>query len=79
MKDLNKLLYDILLKIDKHESKKFEINEKLILIYFSDLNEANLSKFKGYFNDFFKFCFELSLESMILDAVNFNNYGSTQT
>ena len=77
MKDLNKLLYDILLKIDKNESKKFEINEKLILIYFSDLNEANLSKFKGYFDDFFKFCFELSLESMILDAVNFNNYGST--
>ena len=36
MKDFNKLLYDILLKIEKNESSKFIINEKLIFKYFKE-------------------------------------------
>ena len=30
MKDLNKILYDILLKLEKKMKKKFKLNEKLI-------------------------------------------------
>ncbi len=81
MKELNKLLYDILLKIEKENSSTFKINEKLILKYFSDFDSCNTPKyldFERYFLDFYKFCFELSHENMIRDAINFKfKNGST--
>ena len=45
MKDLNKILYDILLKIDKSKEIKneFEINGKIISEY---LNQKNQKKWK---------------------------------
>lgn len=76
MKDFNKLLYDILLKIEKKNLSKFEINEKLILKYFRELEVKKNEKteeFKRYFENFYNFCFELSLDSMIRDAINFKN------
>ena len=39
MKDLNKLLYDILLKINKNSDNGFELNTKLILKYFDYLKD----------------------------------------
>ncbi len=81
MKDFNKLLYDILLKIQKNDDKNFSINRSLILKYFSELNEqnnANYDDFERYLIDFYNFCFELPLDNMIREAINFKNfYGST--
>ena len=74
MKDLNKILYDILLKIEKDSSKTFSINEKLIFKYFKldkDITKANYIDFERYFTKFYEFCFELSPENMIRDAIKF--------
>ncbi len=74
MKDLNKILYDILLKIDGSEGDNFIINKKLVLKYFSSLNDQKNSKiddFERYFISFYKFCFELPLENMIRETLNF--------
>ena len=74
MKDLNKILYDILLKIDESEEDNFIINKKLVLKYFSSLNDQKNSKiddFERYFISFYKFCFELPLENMIRETLNF--------
>ena len=74
MKDLNKLLYDILLKIEKNNDQTFVINENLVFKYFKEFNNLKNDKyldFERYFNDFYKFCFELPLENMIREAINF--------
>ena len=80
MKDLNKILYDILLKINNSKIDLFEINKNLIFKYFNELNDADTQKylnFERYLNNFHEFCFELSLESMIREAIKFKDYGST--
>ena len=74
MKDLNKVLYDILLKINKKQDKNFELNEKLVSKYFETLNVKNDDKmvnFERYFNRFYQFCFELPLENMIRETLKF--------
>tara|TARA_Y100000768_G_C23914997_1_gene651918 strand:- start:383 stop:874 length:492 start_codon:yes stop_codon:yes gene_type:complete len=74
MKELNKILYDILLKIEISNSKTFEVNEKLIQKYFKELIDKKTDKyrhFERYFKRFYDFCFELSLNNMIRDAINF--------
>ena len=80
MKDLNKILYDILLKINNSENDSFRINKSLIIKYFNQLNDKDSQKyldFERYLNDFYKFCFELSLENMIIEAIKFKDYGCT--
>ena len=47
MKDFNKILYDILLKIEKQGGSNFIINDKLIKKYFSTLNEPKITIFKN--------------------------------
>ena len=76
MKEFNKILYDILLKIDiKKDSKnEFKMNSDLIKNYFTAFNvmeEAKLAKFNDYFQNFFNFCFELDLDNMIEMAIKF--------
>ena len=76
MKEFNKILYDILLKLDlnKDNNDKFEINVKLIKNYFSLLNNVEstkLDEFKGYFLNFYNFCFEQSLDNMLEEAINY--------
>ena len=76
MKDFNKILYDILLKLDlsKENGKNFLLNMDLIKKYFESLNSketSNLSHFVDYINDFFNFCFELPLDNMLDKANNF--------
>ena len=75
MKDLNKLLYDILLKLNKkNDVNTFKINEKLIIDYFKDLKDTKNTKyidFERYFLNFYNFCFELPLDNMIRDSLNF--------
>ena len=69
MKDLNKILYDILLKLEKTDSKNsFEINSQLLFKYFTDLSDdkyENLAILNEYFVNFYNFCFELPLENML--------------
>ena len=80
MKDLNKILYDILLKINNVENDSFKLNKNLIIKYFNHLNDKDSQKyqdFERYLNDFYKFCFELSLENMIREAIKFKDYGCT--
>ena len=74
MKDLNKILYDILLKIDDNSSNHFKLNKKLVLRYFTSLkgeNDPKFVDFETYFDKFYKFCFELPLQNMIREALNF--------
>ena len=69
MKDLNKILYDILLKLEKTDSKNsFEMNSQLLSKYFTVLNDdkyENLAILNEYFVNFYNFCFELPLENML--------------
>ena len=75
MKELNKILYDILLKLDKStNTNKFELNSILIYNYFNVFNNDKNPKytnFEDYFNKFYNFCFELPLDSMIEGCINF--------
>ena len=76
MKNLNKILYDILLKIENNGDnvKNLKINSKLVLKYFGHLKEPKNDKylkFETYLMNFYKFCFELSLKNMIKDALKF--------
>ena len=78
MKDMNKLLYDILLKIDENDEegndKDIKINQKVVIKYFKELNDTNsegYKKFESYFIDFYNFCFDISLDNMIRDIVKF--------
>ena len=74
MKDLNKLLYDILLKIDNDKESDFKTNKTLILKYFKDLSDSKNEKysdFESYFSNFYNFCFELPLKNMIREAIKF--------
>ena len=41
MKDLNKILYDILLKFEEDESQRFSLRKKLVFKYFSELNDTH--------------------------------------
>tara|TARA_Y100001936_G_C15918271_1_gene582519 strand:+ start:300 stop:794 length:495 start_codon:yes stop_codon:yes gene_type:complete len=74
MKDFNKLLYDILLKINNTDKNDFKLNKKLVLKYFTSLEDENnlkIDDFERYFQQFYKFCFELPLQNMIREALNF--------
>ena len=75
MKELNKILYDILLKLDKSiNPDKFKLNSTLIINYFNVLkNDKNpkYSYFEDYFVNFYNYCFELPLDSMIEGCINF--------
>ena len=72
MKDLNKIFYDILIKLKK-DSNDFELNKILCVKYFDILknNDENWENFSKYFYNFYSFCFELDSNSVIKDAKNF--------
>ena len=75
---MNKLLYDIFLKIDENDEegndKDIKINQKVVIKYFKELNDTKsegYKKFERYLMDFFNFCFDISLDNMIRDIVKF--------
>ena len=73
MKELNKILYDILLKVNKSDTDVV-INKDLIIKYFPQLDDLNSKKyelFNQYFINFYHFCFELNHKSVIKDALKF--------
>ena len=76
MKELNKILYDILLKLDlkKFNNEEFAINFDTIKNYFPSINDKKSADSKlivDYFANFFYFCFELSLDNMIDKMIKF--------
>ena len=75
MKEFNKILYDILLKLNlETKNDKFIINEKLIKSYFSFLNnhqDEKIAILKDYLLKFFNFCFEQPLDNMIRETIKF--------
>ena len=74
MKDLNKILYDILLKINSKNENEFKINKKLILKYFKEFENVKspiFQEFERYFLKFYEFCFELPIDNMIRETIKF--------
>ena len=77
MKEFNKILYDILLKIEtehKEKSKVFKINSRLLLKYFGVLNEPKnntYKSFESYFLHFFNYCFEIPIDNMLIEIIKF--------
>ena len=76
MKEFNKILYDILLKIEQDikDIKKFKINKKLILKYFEEIKSEDISKITllDYFVSFFNYCFAKTSNNMVEESINFN-------
>jgi hypothetical protein len=76
MKELNKILYDILLKLEhlKKDKKPFKLNHLLIIKYFTELEDPKTTRyidFERYFLKFYDFCFEISLDNMIREVIKF--------
>ena len=77
MKEFNQILYDILLKINKSNitnKDELKVNDKLVLKYFPELDNQKSPKYKHfekYLTNFYKFCFEIPLQNMVRDAVNY--------
>ncbi len=74
MKELNKLLYDILLKIQIEDQHKFKINKKIVLKYFPEISKQKnheFIEFIEYFEHFFDFCFELPLNNVLNDIKDY--------
>ena len=76
MKQLNKVLYDILLKLEsnKNDMNIFKLDHKLVIKYFSKFKHSKDQEyiiFETYFLNFYDFCFELSLDNMISNAIKF--------
>lgn len=72
MKNLNKIFYDILLKLNL-EITHFKLNKDILIKYFDNLaqNDNKLKKCELYFEKFYKFCFELPPQHMIESIKNF--------
>ena len=68
MKDLNKLFYDILIKLNL-ENDGLKLNKELFLKYFEilDTNDKIWEKCKLYFEKFYKYCFDIHPKNMIKD------------
>jgi len=78
MKEFNKILYDILLKLNIKKENNDEIlfNKKLLKKYFVAFKvekDNKLDKFSDYFLNFYNFCFAQPLDSMIEKSKDFIN------
>ena len=74
MKILNKIFYNVLLKIEEKGQKKFKVNGDVILDHLSNSvgeNKEYIEKLTDYIEKFYDFCFELSDESMLEGQINF--------
>ena len=85
MKILNRIFYDILLKINKTKSEDFKTNKEILKTYFGLTNENSsilIDNLSTYFDLFYNFCFELRANNMLQGQINFNHInknGSTKT
>ena len=83
MKILNRIFYDILLKINKSDSEAFNCNNETLKTYFDPNNQDPLiliDDLSAYFAKYYDFCFELKSNNMLEGEINFkykNKNGST--
>ena len=72
MKDLNKILYDILLKINSSQ-KDLKINKELIIKYFNELNakDTEYQLFEAYLVKFYNFLFFDKQPDIMIKKLNF--------
>ena len=73
MKNLNKIFYDILYKIDK-EISPTDVSKKLLKKYFfnkDNLNDKNIHDLAEYLSNFANFCFDLDVNSMLNGTIDF--------
>ena len=73
MKEINKILYDILIKLnnEKESSNSFKTNDFLLKKYFNQSKNAKIALLADYFNGFFNFCFELPVDNMLKESIKF--------
>ncbi len=73
MKDLTKIFYDILIKLNSSKDNNFTVNEKLTSKYIQiiSIKNNNNEKFKDYLISFYKFCFALELKDIISGDIKF--------
>ena len=74
MKILNKVFYDILLKLNVDDSNKFMVNKNVIKKHFSiklDKDHKILLQISDYLESFYDFCFVLEDDSMIEGKIDF--------
>ena len=74
MKILNKIFYDILLKINLKKGSNFELNKDIVKVRLFngvEINDALLVKISDYFEHFYKFCFVLDDNSMLKGLINY--------
>ena len=75
MKTLNKIFYDILLKIKVDDSNNLTIAKNIILDHlFKDtsLSEEIVTKINNYFKNFYNFIFELDDVIVLKGEINYN-------
>ena len=73
MKELNKIFYDILLKINSGDDK-LSLNRNLIIRYFTEFKDKNHQEYSNFdqkFSNFYHFCFDKDPNFMIKEAINF--------
>mgnify|MGYP003956356081 CR=1 FL=1 len=74
MKILSKIFYDILLKIQSNDFKKFKVNKNLIkkhLLCEIEQTDELMLKISEYLESFYNFCFVLEDDTMIEGKINF--------
>ena len=74
MKNLNKIFYDILYKIDKDGLSKFHERSDLLNKYFFNNkknNEQNTVKLAKYMDQFNDFCFDLNIDNVLKGSIEF--------
>ena len=72
MKEMNKIFYDILIKISEKQTHLI-LNRKMINKYFVELtnNNEKYKQFEAYLYHFYNFCFELPSKNMIKEIQNY--------
>lgn len=74
MKNLNKIFYDILYKLDKNNEDSFQDRLDLLNKYFfnnkknTDQNTHKLAKYMDQFGDF---CFDLNIDNVLNGSIDF--------
>ena len=74
MKTLNKIFYDILLRINLDKNTRFSVNKLILKNHLSmnvNVKSEYIDKIALYLEDFYNFCFELDDNSMIKGKINF--------
>ena len=74
MKDLNKIFYDIIQKLDEKSTMVFQSNTSIINKYFYDnknLDMEKSDKLANYLQEFQNYCFDLDINNVINGSINF--------